>query len=225
MSVCFTCEFRAGGGDANIGCRRLFSTWIWNSSIAVPFLTSAGGRVADVQTFIFLCSVKSVSHTDHVVFCSFLWGCSPATVAEFRDDWKMWSGTHTQAKKIRKKKETVNIDQCGFLHWRSRRWSCRADKLTSRPLTAVPRSPAKMSALRLRLQRGASPRCWTQTTSKPDPSDCIGPLDPLLVTDCRRLKGPTLFPLPGSFVLVGQFSLRGKWLGQHFSLQWKRRRL
>lgn len=108
MSVCFTCEFPAsgvGGGDANIGCRRLFSTWIWNSSIAVPFLTSAGGKVADVQTFIFLCSVKSVSHTDHVMliflffwFCSVLFVRMQSSHCSRAPRWfkEMWSGTHTR---------------------------------------------------------------------------------------------------------------------------------
>lgn len=97
----------------------------------------------------------------------FLWGCSPATVAELRDDSKMWSGTHTH-----KKPEWT----CVFLHWSPWRWNSCTDKLISRPAAAVRRSPTKLNTFRLFPRHGASPRCSTQTTSKLDPADCIGPL-------------------------------------------------
>lgn len=41
-------------------------------------------------------------------FWFFLWGCSPATVAELRDDAKMWSGTHTYEEEEKRKKKGFN---------------------------------------------------------------------------------------------------------------------
>lgn len=156
-----------------------------------------GGKVADVQTFIFLCSVESVSHTDHVTFFGgvlfFLWGCSPATVAELRGDWK-------NVKRDTKKGTPVFVTSVSMtlesLHWSVDESSCdRRAKVTS---------PGEHWSSSVGLLLGAQ----TQTTSKLDPSDCIGPLEPLLVLDCRRLKGPASVPLPRARVLVFQLSLQ-----------------
>lgn len=74
------------GGDANVGCCRFIFYLNIKLIHRSAIFNLAGGKVADVQTFIFLCWVMTVSYWSCYVT---LWGCSPATVAELWDASKM----------------------------------------------------------------------------------------------------------------------------------------
>lgn len=73
----------------------------FHRSAIFNFSRGQSGRCTNIYFSMFsqVCITYRSCYVTYFFVLFFLWGCSPATVAELRHDSKMWSGTHAHKKK------------------------------------------------------------------------------------------------------------------------------